>query len=51
MELEHAGSQPSVEGTAERFTGHVRVNPPNTAPAPIRVSCASVTLQDATPDC
>jgi quercetin dioxygenase-like cupin family protein len=45
MELKRAGSQPSQKGPAEYFTGVVRLDPLNTAAAPSRVSCASVTFE------
>ena len=45
MELKRAGSRPSQAGPAEWFTGSVRVEPLNTAPAPARVACASVTFE------
>jgi quercetin dioxygenase-like cupin family protein len=45
MELKRAGSQPSQKGPAKYFTGNVRIDPLNTAPAPARVSCASVTFE------
>ena len=45
MELKRAGSQASVKGSAEFFTGNVRIDPLNTPPAPARVSCASVTFE------
>ena len=45
MELKRAGSQPSVKGSAERFTGTVRIDPLNNPPAPARVSCAAVTFE------
>lgn len=45
MELKRAGSQPSQIGPASYFTGHVRLDPLNAAPAPSRVSCASVTFE------
>src|SRR2546430_2709128 len=45
MELKHAGSQPSVKGPAEWFTGAVRIDPLNNPSAPARVSCASVTFE------
>jgi quercetin dioxygenase-like cupin family protein len=45
MELKRAGSQPSRRGPAEYFSGTVRLDPLNTAPAPGRVSCASVTFE------
>jgi quercetin dioxygenase-like cupin family protein len=45
MELKRAGSQPSQKGSADNFTGNVRIDPLNTAPAPARVACASVTFE------
>jgi quercetin dioxygenase-like cupin family protein len=45
MELKRAGSLPSQKGPAEYFTGIVRIDPLNSAPAPARVSCASVTFE------
>ena len=45
MELKRAGSQPSAKGSAEFFTGNVRIDPLNAPPAPARVSCASVTFE------
>ncbi|HSZ52365.1 MAG TPA: cupin domain-containing protein [Caulobacteraceae bacterium] len=45
MLLRRAGSQPSQKGSAEYFTGVVRIDPLNTAPTPARVSCASVTFE------
>ena len=45
MELKRAGSQPSIFGPAETFTGRVRIDPLHTAPAPARVACASVTFE------
>jgi quercetin dioxygenase-like cupin family protein len=45
MELKCAGSQPSAKGSAEYFTGNVRIDPLNAPPAPSRVSCASVTFE------
>ncbi len=45
MELKRAGSRPSQTGPASNFTGHVRIEPLNTAPSPARVSCASVTFE------
>jgi quercetin dioxygenase-like cupin family protein len=45
MELKRAGSLPSQKGPANYFTGNVRIDPLNTAPAPARVSCASVTFE------
>jgi quercetin dioxygenase-like cupin family protein len=45
MELKRAGSQPSTPGSAEFFTGTVRIDPLNAPPPPARVSCASVTFE------
>ncbi len=45
MDLKRAGSQPSQKGSAETFTGNVRVDPLFTAPAPARVACGSVTFE------
>jgi quercetin dioxygenase-like cupin family protein len=45
MLLKRVGSQPSQAGPAEYFTGTVRIDPLNVAPAPARVSCASVTFE------
>jgi quercetin dioxygenase-like cupin family protein len=45
MILKRAGSQPSQKGPADWFTGRVRIDPLNVAPAPGRVSCASVTFE------
>jgi quercetin dioxygenase-like cupin family protein len=45
MLLKRAGSQPSQKGPADWFTGNVRIDPLNTAPAPGRVACASVTFE------
>ena len=45
MDIKRAGSQPSQFGPAEYFTGTVRIDPLNSAPAPARVSCASVTFE------
>jgi quercetin dioxygenase-like cupin family protein len=44
MELKRAGSQPSVKGPEEWFTGAVRIDPLNFPPEPARVSVASVTF-------
>src|SRR2546421_5476820 len=45
MDIKRSGSQPSVKGPAEWFTGTVRVDPLFEAPAPARVSAASVTFE------
>ena len=45
MDIKRAGSQPSAKGPPEYFTGAVRLDILNTAPAPARVACASVTFE------
>lgn len=45
MEIKRNGSQPSSVGSAEYFTGRVRVNPLFTTPEPARVAGASVTFE------
>lgn len=45
MEVKRSGSQPSARGSAEYFTGSVRIDPLFEAPAPARVFCASVTFE------
>src|SRR6185295_17049961 len=45
MEIKHNGSQPSGKGPADYFTGTVRVDPLFQAPAPARVSTATVTFE------
>ena len=45
MEIKKNGSQPSGKGPAEWFTGAVRIDPLNQAPAPACVGCASVTFE------
>jgi quercetin dioxygenase-like cupin family protein len=45
MEIKRNCSQPSGKGPAEYFTGTVRVDPLFQAPAPARVSGASVTFE------
>src|SRR5947199_10703748 len=45
MELKRAGSQPSIKGPDEWFTGTVRIDPLHSSPPPARVSCASVTFE------
>ena len=45
MQIKRVGSQPSQKGPAEYFTGSVRLDILNTAPAPARVACASVTFE------
>jgi quercetin dioxygenase-like cupin family protein len=45
MEIKRSGSQPSGKGSAEYFTGAVRIDPLFSAPAPARVLAASVTFE------
>lgn len=45
MKLHRAGSQPSIKGSPDFFTGNVRIDPLNSPPEPSRVSCASVTFE------
>ncbi len=45
MEIKRSGSQPSGKGQSEYFTGNVRIDPLFQAPAPARVSVASVTFE------
>lgn len=45
MEVKRSGSQPSARGSAEYFTGNVRIDPLFEAPAPARVFAASVTFE------
>jgi quercetin dioxygenase-like cupin family protein len=45
MEIKRVGSQPSVKGPADWFTGTVRVDPLFQANAPARVAGASVTFE------
>lgn len=45
MEIVRSGSQPSLKGAAEWFTGAVRVDPLFQAPEPARVRCATVTFE------
>ena len=45
MKIYRSGSQPSQKGPPEWFTGSVRIDPLNTAPAPARVGVASVTFE------
>lgn len=45
MEIRRDGSQPSVKGPADWFTGTVRIDPLMQAPAPARVSSATVTFE------
>jgi quercetin dioxygenase-like cupin family protein len=45
MEIQRNGSQPSGNGSAEYFTGAVRVDPLINAPAPARIYGALVTFE------
>jgi quercetin dioxygenase-like cupin family protein len=45
MEIKRAGSQPSVKGPSEWFTGNVRIDPLFQAPDPAFVQGASVTFE------
>src|SRR6476660_3813688 len=45
MEIRRVGSQPSVKGPADWFTGTVRIDPLFQADAPSRASAASVTFE------
>lgn len=45
MDIKKVGSQPSGQGPADYFTGHVRIDPLFQAPTPARVSGAAVTFE------
>ena len=45
MNLKRVGSQPSIKGPEQYFTGSVRIDMLNAPPAPSRVSAASVTFE------
>ena len=45
MEITKSGSQPSTRGSADYFTGTVRVDPLFTAKDPARVAAATVTFE------
>jgi quercetin dioxygenase-like cupin family protein len=45
MEIKRSGSQPSSKGSADYFTGTVRIDPQNSPPAPARALSASVTFE------
>jgi quercetin dioxygenase-like cupin family protein len=45
MDIKRIGTQPSSKGSEDWFTGTVRVDPLFQAPAPARVSGASVTFE------
>ena len=44
MELKRNGSQPSIKGADETFTGNVRIDPLFQSPGPANFSGASVTF-------
>ena len=45
MDITRAGSQPSVKGPADWFTGTVRIDPLFQAPAPARAAAGAVTFE------
>ena len=45
MDIKRSGAQPSTTGSADYFTGSVRIEPLHEAPAPARVVAASVTFE------
>ena len=45
MEIKRNGSQPSIKGPAEYFTGTVRIDPLFQAPEPARVGAGLVTFE------
>lgn len=45
MEIRRVGTQPSGKGSAEYFTGTVRIDPLFSATEPARVACACVTFE------
>lgn len=45
MEIKRNGSQPSVKGSADNFTGQVRIDPLFQAPEPARATGALVTFE------
>lgn len=45
MEIKRNGTQPSVAGAPENFTGRVRIDPLFTSPGPAQFSGASVTFE------
>ena len=45
MEIHRSGSRPSQTGSAEYFTGRVRIDPVVSPPAPARVAGAHVTFE------
>ena len=45
MEIRPSGSRPSTKGSADYFTGTVRIDPVNDAPEPARIRSAIVTFE------
>ena len=45
MKIERIGTRPSDSGSADYFTGKVRIDPLMSAPDPARVACARVTFE------
>jgi quercetin dioxygenase-like cupin family protein len=45
MEIKRSGSQPSAKGSAEYFTGSVKIDPISSPPEPSRVVMALVTFE------
>ena len=45
MNIVRAGTQPSIRGPEDWFTGNVRIDPVFTAPAPARAAGAAVTFE------
>ena len=45
MDIKRGGSQPSAKGSADYFTGTVRIDPLFQAPGPARVAGVSVTFE------
>src|SRR5438445_67548 len=45
MEIKRVGSQPSIKGSSDWFTGNVRMDPLFQAPDPALVQAASVTFE------
>lgn len=45
MHIQRSGTQASIKGPGDWFSGDVRIDPLFTAAAPARVACASVTFE------
>jgi len=45
MHIQRSGTQASIKGPGDPFSGDVRIDPLFTAAAPARVACASVTFE------